>query len=163
MKKALRQLKRLTASFLCLLMVVGVLDFSVFAKDNTEDPGGDPPIQYIEEDPPIQYTEEDSTFVLARSNVDIFDEDYFPATADLQEAEAYADSQAATAQPRDDQVRMVQIWLNQNYKSVFEAHDFTVSEDGITGGNTVKGLLYALQYELKVEVDGAWGRHSCCL
>ena len=37
MKKALRQLKRLTASFLCLLMVVGVLDFSVFAKDNTED------------------------------------------------------------------------------------------------------------------------------
>ena len=160
MKKALRQLKRLTASFLCLLMVVGVLDFSVFAKDNTEDPGGDPPIQYIEEDPPIQYTEEDSTFVLARSNVDIFDEDYFPATADLQEAEAYADSQAATAQPRDDQVRMVQIWLNQNYKSVFEAHDFTVSEDGITGGNTVKGLLYALQYELKVEVDGAWGNDT---
>ncbi len=55
----------------------------------------------------------------------------------------------------DTKVSEIQIWLNSVYK---DNEDWvTIKEDGITGNNTVAGLIRALQIELGVDVDGAMG------
>lgn len=52
----------------------------------------------------------------------------------------------------DTKVREIQIWLNSVYKD--NENWVTIKEDGITGNNTVAGLIRALQIELGVGVDG---------
>lgn len=55
----------------------------------------------------------------------------------------------------DIKVQKTQQWLNQTYgdNQAFQI----VDEDGITGGNTVRALIRALQIELNLEVDGVFG------
>ena len=53
----------------------------------------------------------------------------------------------------DTKVSEIQIWLNSVYKD--NENWVTIKEDGITGNNTVAGLIRALQIELGVNVDGA--------
>ena len=55
----------------------------------------------------------------------------------------------------DTKVREIQIWLNSVYKD--NENWVTIKEDGITGNNTVAGLIRALQIELGVGVDGVMG------
>ncbi len=55
----------------------------------------------------------------------------------------------------DTKVSEIQIWLNSVYKD--DENWVTIKEDGITGNNTVAGLIRALQIELGVDVDGAMG------
>lgn len=55
----------------------------------------------------------------------------------------------------DDRVLQTQSWLNSTYGN--NSSFVKVTEDGITGGNTVKALIRALQIELGVDVDGVFG------
>ena len=53
----------------------------------------------------------------------------------------------------DQKVLETQKWLNATY-------ELGLTEDGITGNNTVKGLIKALQKELETTADGILGEGS---
>ena len=55
----------------------------------------------------------------------------------------------------DLMVKKTQEWLNTTYGN--NPNFVKVTEDGITGNGTVKGLIRALQIELGVTVDGSLG------
>lgn len=59
----------------------------------------------------------------------------------------------------DERVQEVQYWLVDTYPAYFASGgSFPIATDGITGGNTVKALVMALQIHLKLSpVDGVWG------
>lgn len=59
----------------------------------------------------------------------------------------------------DERVQEVQYWLVDTYPTYFASGgSFPIATDGITGGNTVKALVMALQIHLKLSpVDGVWG------
>lgn len=56
----------------------------------------------------------------------------------------------------DIYVLAVQQWLNQTYGNNAN-FNYTVTEDGQTGNQTVQGLIRALQIELSASVDGSFG------
>lgn len=59
----------------------------------------------------------------------------------------------------DERVQEVQNWLVDTYPTYFgHGGSFPITPDGITGGNTVKALVMALQIHLNLKpVDGIWG------
>lgn len=151
MKKAKQQLKRIIACCLCILMLLGVLDISVFALTDSQ---------------VVQDEEGGTGFYLAHANVDIFDEGYFPEHADIYEEEEYYRNHtgeiagaplvsATRAASGDPWVRNTQLWLKQEYSDIKAVKNMVV--DGLTGLGTVTALLAALQKELKVDADGQWG------
>lgn len=160
MKKVKSRLRRFAACLLCLLMTAGTLDIVVFAAATTGSTSS--------EDETTTWTEGEGTgFYLAHANVDIFDEDYFPASADISvEEDYYRNLQAEVGEAPlvsvarttvgDPWVYGTQAWLIQEYGTLKPVSDMG-APDGITGSATVKALLAALQSELGVEVDGYWG------
>ena len=58
----------------------------------------------------------------------------------------------------DERVREVQIWLNSTYVGINGW--VNVDEDGFTGGETVSGLIRALQHELNTSMDGILGEET---
>ena len=163
MKKVKSRLRRFAACLLCLLMTAGTLDIAVFAAATTGSTSS--------EDETTTWTEGEGTgFYLAHANVDIFDEDYFPASADISvEEDYYRNLQAevgevplvsvARTTVGDPWVYGTQAWLIQEYGTLKPVSDMG-APDGITGSATVKALLAALQSELGVEVDGYWGDNT---
>lgn len=101
---------------------------------------------------------EDSSFILQTSNVEISD-DYYPDTADPYNEDIYYNgvpyiieegdiSTTGIDLPGDDQVYMVQKWLNQEYGDVTGFG--SVPENGKTAWPTIYGLIRALQHELGI-------------
>lgn len=159
MKKVKSRLRRFAACLLCLLMTASTLDIAVFAAATGSTSS---------EDETTTWTEGEGTgFYLAHANVDIFDEDYFPASADISvEEDYYRNLQAEIGEVPlvsvtrttvgDPWVYGTQAWLIQEYGTLKPVSDMG-TPDGITGSATVKALLAALQSELGVKVDGYWG------
>ena len=100
----------------------------------------------------IQKENEDSTFVLATSNVQSGNDEYYPETAnpELEYSASINTNQAKmlTATVGDPMVYWTQKWLNQNYGNV--PGFGSVTENGKTGWNVVYGLTRALQHELGI-------------
>lgn len=62
----------------------------------------------------------------------------------------------SSTEVNDAAVAMVQEWLNDTYGS--NANFETLKVDGVTGNNTCKALVRAIQIELNISpVDGIWG------
>lgn len=57
----------------------------------------------------------------------------------------------------DEMVLQTQQWLNQTYGNN-SSFNYQVNEDGMTGNQTVQGLIRALQIELSSGVDGVFGQ-----
>ena len=75
--------------------------------------------------------------------------------ADSSESPAVKAVAEDKATPGDSMVYLTQKWLNQQYG---KSPGFgSVKEDGVTGWDTVNGLLRALQYELGVTMDSVFG------
>jgi peptidoglycan hydrolase-like protein with peptidoglycan-binding domain len=89
---------------------------------------------------------EDSTFVLTHSSdayYGVEEPDQAEALFNIQQAPHYP---YTSNPPGDDMVALTQMWLNQEYGDVPGFSLVTV--DGISGTNTLNGLLRALQHEL---------------
>ncbi len=153
MTKAKKWFLRIIAVILCVINVLsGTSSSSIISAAIEESvPISDEEIAEALSNAQFVDTSEDSTFVLQKSNVEISD-DYYPKTADPYNEDIYyngilysADesniSTVAVDLPGDDQVYMVQKWLNQIY-------GFTLTENGKTGSNTIYALRKALQKEL---------------
>ena len=59
------------------------------------------------------------------------------------------------ARGKDAKVLECQKWLNKTYKG--KKGYVVIKEDGIVGSNTTKALVRALQFHLRVDVDGVFG------
>lgn len=170
MLKTKKLFKRLIAIVLCAIFLDVSSVLSVFAVPS----GETSPItneQIAEALQAAQFIDpsEDSTFVLASSDVQIEDVDYFPETADINELENHTETvntesgiaPMAAGDPLvgDVQVCMVQKWLNQEYRSKTGAALLT--ENGRTSSYITNALTRALQYEMGMTSwSDAWGPNT---
>lgn len=90
--------KRCLIWVLCIVFLIESLPLSVFALETVEDcPITDEQIVQALQNATFIDTNEASTFNLINTQVNSSDEDYFPATADREEAEKYNSSIATDA------------------------------------------------------------------
>ena len=159
MTKRKKRFIQITAIILNAVMLIGVLNLSVFAQSAAD------------ENASIEKKIEESIMDMLQSSPVISDEytdieddeilDTYPEDAYISEVEAsvYEKLREENEEPvlyaadndpypGDDMVYLTQKWLNQEYGNVpgFGA----VTENGKTGWDTVYGLLRALQYELGI-------------
>ena len=158
MTKRKKRLIQITAIILNAVMLIGVLNLSVFAQS------------YSDENASIEKKIEESIMdmlsgpVISDEYTDIEDDeilDTYPEDAYISEVEAsvYEKLREENGEPvlyaadndpypGDDMVYLTQRWLNQEYGNV--PGFGVVTENGKTGWDTVYGLLRALQYELGI-------------
>lgn len=145
-------LHRIGAFFLSLVLLCECCNLSVFALEN------DDAEDITQVSVPVTQLDEESTFELVNSDIQTDDEygaenDYMSEVA-ISDAEWYAEinggsDESVSPQARVDQmVYLTQRWLNQEYGDV--PGFGSVTEDGLTGWDTVYGLLRALQHELGI-------------
>ncbi len=163
-------LKRSLALILCVLVLDLSTYISAFATSiNETSPISNEQIEEAILNAQIIDSSEDSTFVLAHSNVDISDTEYFPETADINELEEFNANEKATDDVEliavgdplvgDEQVCMVQKWLNQEYQSKTGAALLT--ENGRTSSYITNALTRALQYEMGMtSYSNSWGPNT---
>lgn len=160
MTKAKKWFLRIIAVILCVINVLsGTSSSSIISAAIEESvPVSDEEIAEALSNAQFVEPSEDSAFILQNSNVETSD-DYYPETADPHNEDIYYNgilysvnesniSTAAVDLPGDDQVYMVQKWLNQEYGDVTGFG--SVPENGKTAWPTIHGLTRALQHELGI-------------
>ena len=170
MSKAKKVFMRIVAVVLCVIIVNGFSYVSAFVSSIGEtNPITNEQIAEALQGAQFIDPSQDSAFVLAHSDVQTSDVDYFPETADIQKADEYAASinsesvimPMAAGDPLvgDVQVCMVQKWLNQEYRSKTGATLLT--ENGRTSSYITNALTRALQYEMGMTSwSDAWGPNT---
>ncbi len=137
---------------MCLILACECCNLQAFAlvNDDTED--------ITQVSVPTTQLDEDSTFELVNSDIQTDDEygaenDYMSEIA-ISDVAWYEEINGGSGEPAsplarvDQMVYLTQRWLNQEYGDV--PGFGSVTEDGLTGWDTVYGLLRALQHELGI-------------
>lgn len=145
-------LHRIGAFFLSLVLLCECCNLPVFALEN------DDAEDITQVSVPTTQLDEDSTFELVNSDIQTDDEygaenDYMSEVA-ISDVAWYEEINGGSGEPASPQARVDQMvyltqrWLNQEYGDV--PGFGSVAEDGLTGWDTVYGLLRALQHELGI-------------